>query len=74
MLRVFSHITIRNCIIDKNSIVPPTETVGIDPIVDQRRLGPPSDGIVVVPRGYEFNLATADFETNELETVGRDAH
>lgn len=61
---------VRNCIIDKNTVVPYQETVGIDPRLDQERFGPASDGIVVVPRGFDFNAAPA--VGNEAANLGTD--
>ena len=48
---------LNRCIIDKHVSIPPGESIGCDPIADRRRFTVSDNGIVVVPRGYQF---TAD--------------
>ena len=47
------HCRIRRAIIDKGVHVPPNTEIGYDPEADARRFTV-SDGIVVVPKGYQF--------------------
>jgi glucose-1-phosphate adenylyltransferase len=47
------HCRIRRAIIDKGVRVPPNTEIGYDPEADARRFTV-SDGIVVVPKGYQF--------------------
>ena len=47
------HCRIRRAIIDKGVKVPPHTEIGYDPEADARRFTV-SDGIVVVPKGYQF--------------------
>jgi glucose-1-phosphate adenylyltransferase len=47
------HCRIRRAIIDKGVKVPPNTEIGYDPEADARRFTV-SDGIVIVPKGYQF--------------------
>jgi glucose-1-phosphate adenylyltransferase len=47
------HARVRRAIIDKGVHVPPNTEIGYDPEADARRFTV-SDGIVVVPKGYQF--------------------
>lgn len=46
---------IRNCIIDKNVVIPANESIGFDPKQDRNRFHVTSKGIVVVPKEYQFD-------------------
>lgn len=43
------------CIIDKDVVIPPGETVGVDQEKDATRFTISEKGIVVVPKGYKFD-------------------
>lgn len=45
---------LKNCIIDKNVQIPPGEEIGHDLIKDQQRFTISENGIVVVPKDYNF--------------------
>jgi glucose-1-phosphate adenylyltransferase len=45
---------LRNCIVDKDVIIPAGVQVGIDPEQDAARFTVSSKGIVVIPKGYRF--------------------
>jgi glucose-1-phosphate adenylyltransferase len=47
------HCRIRRAIIDKGVHVPPNTEIGYDPEADARRFTV-SDGVVIVPKGYQF--------------------
>ena len=46
---------LRQCIIDKNVEIPPGTKIGIDREEDEERFTVSDNGIVVVPKGYNFN-------------------
>jgi glucose-1-phosphate adenylyltransferase len=52
------HCRIRRAIVDKGVRVPPGTEIGFDPELDARRFTI-SDGIVVVPKEYQFGAATS---------------
>ena len=45
---------IRRAIIDKNVVVPPNTTIGIDPEEDRRRFHVTPGGVVVIPKGMKL--------------------
>ena len=57
---LFDHVTVgagaklRRCIVDKHVVIPPGETIGLDPDQDGRRFTRSEKGIVVVPKEYRF--------------------
>ena len=51
-------VKIRNCIIDKNVLVPDYEAIGFDQALDRKRFSVTAKGIVVVPKGYIFSEDT----------------
>ncbi|CAG9001718.1 MAG: Glucose-1-phosphate adenylyltransferase [Candidatus Celerinatantimonas neptuna] len=61
---IFDHVVInpgchiRNCIIDKHVTLPPKTQVGINREEDEKRFVISEQGIVVIPKGYQFNSAT----------------
>jgi glucose-1-phosphate adenylyltransferase len=56
-VRVGEHARIRNCIIDKDVVVPPNESIGFDHAKDRERFYVTKKGVVVVPKGYRFDGA-----------------
>lgn len=55
-VRIGDNCHIRNCIIDKGVSVPDGESIGHDPDKDRSRFTVSDNGIVVVPKGYRFNV------------------
>jgi glucose-1-phosphate adenylyltransferase len=53
-VRIGDNCRIRNCIIDKEVIVPNGERIGHDRKRDQERFTISEGGVVVVPKGYRF--------------------
>lgn len=53
-VRVGAGARIQRCIIDKDVQVPPEETIGMDLERDRKRFTVSEGGIVVVPKGYQF--------------------
>lgn len=49
-----AHAHVRQCIIDKDVIIPGGESIGLDPDADRERFTVTPDGIVVVPKGYRI--------------------
>jgi glucose-1-phosphate adenylyltransferase len=47
------HARLRRCIVDKGVKIPANAEIGYDPVEDAKRFTV-SDGIVVVPKGYDF--------------------
>lgn len=45
---------LERCIVDKDVIVPPGETIGIDRARDRERFTVTDKGVVMVPKGYRF--------------------
>ncbi len=45
---------LRNCIIDKDVHIPPGKTVGVNPVIDTERFTVSENGVVVIPKGYQF--------------------
>ncbi len=54
-VRIGDNCHIRNCIIEKDVVVPDGETIGHDPDKDKARFTVSENGIVVVPKGYQFD-------------------
>ena len=48
----------RKCIVDKNVQIPPGERIGFDRASDEARFTVSDNGVVVVPKGYQFPLLT----------------
>lgn len=46
---------VRRAIIDKNVVVPPGVTIGVDPEADQARFSVSPSGIVAIPKNYRFD-------------------
>ena len=53
-VKVGRRAKIRRAIIDKDVEVPPDTTIGYDRDADEERFHVSDDGIVVIPKGYEF--------------------
>ena len=54
-VEVGRHAHIRNCIVDKNVIIPPGTKIGLDIEEDRARGFTVTDnGVVVVPKSYTF--------------------
>ncbi len=49
---------LRKCIVDKNVQIPPGERIGFDRASDEARFTVSDNGVVVVPKGYQFPLLT----------------
>jgi len=45
---------LRRCIVDKNVVIPADERIGYDLDLDRKRFAVSEDGIVVIPKGYQF--------------------
>jgi len=45
---------LNNCIVDKDVSIPDGEIIGADPVRDGERFTVTENGIVVIPKGYEF--------------------
>jgi glucose-1-phosphate adenylyltransferase len=45
------HSVVRRAIIDKNVVIPPNTTIGVDPVADRKRFPVTESGIVVIPKG-----------------------
>lgn len=58
-VQVGENARLRNCIIDKNVLIPPGERIGIDADADRERFTVTPAGIVVVPKGYRFETKPA---------------
>lgn len=69
---------LRNCIVDKCVQIPAGERIGFDRVNDEARFTVSENGIVVVPKGYQFPLLSERVESaapNGFETTShRDAH
>jgi glucose-1-phosphate adenylyltransferase len=52
-VHVGRHARLKRCIVDKDVKIPPGAEIGYDPELDQKRFTV-TDGIVVVPKGYNF--------------------
>jgi glucose-1-phosphate adenylyltransferase len=49
------HSRIRRTIIDKNVHIPEHTEIGFDPDEDKKKFTVSDSGIVVIPKGYQFN-------------------
>jgi glucose-1-phosphate adenylyltransferase len=47
-------VQLKNCIVDKGVRIPAGESVGITPSIDAQRFTISDNGVVVIPKGYEF--------------------
>lgn len=56
-VKVGSGAHLRRCIVDKGVVIPPHESVGLDPALDRERFTVTEQGVVVVPKGYRFSDA-----------------
>jgi glucose-1-phosphate adenylyltransferase len=45
---------LHRCIVDRNLRIPPGEDIGYDPERDKQRFTVTPNGIVVVPKGFQF--------------------
>ena len=45
---------LEHCVVDKEVVVPPGETIGIDRELDRKRFTVTDKGVVLVPKGYRF--------------------
>ncbi len=53
-VRVGDGARLRRCIVDKQVEIPPGEHIGYDPERDRARFTLSEEGVVVVPKGYQF--------------------
>jgi glucose-1-phosphate adenylyltransferase len=53
-VKVGSGAQLRRCIVDKGVVIPPNESIGLDPVQDRERFTVTERGVVVVPKGYRF--------------------
>ena len=53
-VQVSDHCRLRNCIVDKDVVIPAGEEIGLDPAKDKARFTISPAGVVVVPKGYSF--------------------
>ena len=53
-VEVGRNVKLKNCIVDKNIIIPAGERIGFDLERDKQRFFVTNDGIVVIPKGYVF--------------------
>jgi len=56
-VRVGADARLRRCIIDKDVQIPPKATIGWDLETDRRRFTLSEGGVVVVPKGYRFDVS-----------------
>jgi glucose-1-phosphate adenylyltransferase len=54
-VRIGNNCRIRNCIIDKDVVIPDGTSIGHDSQQDSQRFQRSPDGIVVVPKSYQFD-------------------
>ena len=54
-VKVGKRVVLNRCIIDKSVVIPDDEMIGIDKTRDAERFTVSEDGVVVVPKGYQFN-------------------
>lgn len=47
-------VQLKNCIVDKGVEIPVGESAGLNPSIDAQRFTVSKNGVVVIPRGYEF--------------------
>ena len=53
-VRVDTGAELRNCIIDKGVHIPAGESIGVNRLLDAQRFTVSENGIVVIPKGYQF--------------------
>lgn len=54
-VRIGSNVELKNCIIDKNTVIPDGTRIGFDREQDAARFTVSDSGIVVVPKAYDFS-------------------
>ena len=58
---------LKNCIIDKGVKIPAGESVGITPSIDAERFTISDNGVVVIPKGYEFKPLPARVTSHRID-------
>jgi glucose-1-phosphate adenylyltransferase len=53
-VRVGAGTELRKCIVDKEVQIPAGEAIGVNPVVDAQRFTISENGVVVIPKGYQF--------------------
>ncbi|MEZ6123495.1 MAG: glucose-1-phosphate adenylyltransferase [Planctomycetaceae bacterium] len=53
-VRIGAGARLSNCIVDKHVNVPAGEIIGLDPVSDRRRFTVSEQGVVVIPKSYQF--------------------
>lgn len=53
-VKIENNAMVRRCIIDKHVTVPASERIGFDSELDRARFTLSDEGIVVIPKGYQF--------------------
>jgi glucose-1-phosphate adenylyltransferase len=53
-VRIGKKVRMNNCIVDKHVVIPDGEVIGFDPVRDAARFSVSDNGIVVIPRHYQF--------------------
>ncbi|MEL6892363.1 MAG: glucose-1-phosphate adenylyltransferase [Actinomycetota bacterium] len=53
-VRIGAGARLHRCIVDKNVIVPDYTRVGLEPDIDRQRFTVSDEGVVVLPKGYDF--------------------
>lgn len=59
-VEVGENARLRKCIVDSHVRIPPGEAIGHDLAVDTQRFTVSEEGVVVVPRSYEFEVPATD--------------
>lgn len=70
-VEVSSGAKLRNCIIDKHVRIPAGESIGFDGNLDSKRFTVSEQGIVVVPRSYEFEVTDDSVRPRTAPNPGR---
>lgn len=58
-VRVGEGVQLRNCIVDKGVKIPAGERVGMNPSLDAERFTLSENGVVVIPKGFQFPVGSA---------------
>ena len=45
---------VKKCIVDKGVVIPPGETIGVDPEKDAERFQVSDKGVIVIPKQFDF--------------------